>query len=99
MHGILLMADSLYVPDLDAEEKARAEGPNDVRHLGRYLIYLYTCLNCGPCHVAYDPDYPYCGPNSIWTCCHCAAVMRLQDPSPVIGTSRLNQSTVVRGST
>jgi ribosomal protein L37AE/L43A len=80
---------------------AHLEGIYDVRHIGRYLIYEYCCPDCGSQFVPFDPDYPYCGPNTVWTCRHCANVMRLVSAQPIYGRSRLagtDNVTVVRGS-
>jgi ribosomal protein L37AE/L43A len=68
--------------------KCGAETDRDVRHLGRYLTFAYTCPNCGPRHVELSPDFPYSGPNSTWTCSHCAGVMHLDSVVPVVGTPK-----------
>jgi hypothetical protein len=79
--------------------QCEAEGENDVRHLGRYLTFSYSCPNCGPNQlVDLTPDYPYCGPNSVWTCKRCASVMRLDSPIPVKGTPKACMTTLIRSS-
>jgi hypothetical protein len=79
-------------------EGCAAESDDDVRHIGRYLIFRYLCKRCGPQLVQLTPDYPYCGPNSVWTCCHCYSVMRLESQEPVVGVPKKGSTTVVRSS-
>jgi ribosomal protein L37AE/L43A len=76
---------SLYAAAPDFLARCEAETDGDVRHLGRYLSFAYTCPNCGPRVVDLTPEFPYSGPNSTWTCSHCAAVMRLDSVQPIKG--------------
>jgi hypothetical protein len=76
---------SLYVPDKDFEERCRKEGTLDVRHLGTRLIYSYQCSVHGEQFICYEPDYPYCGPNSVATCNICGDSMLLNSVVPAIG--------------
>lgn len=76
---------SLYSWNSEFLAKCRNEGDRDPRHLGRYLTYAYECPRCGRKEITLTPDYPYCGPNSTWTCSACACVMTLSSTVPVRG--------------
>lgn len=91
---------SLFVSSPDFLRRCMEEDEGDVRHLGRYLTFIYNCPNCGPREVALTPDYPYVGPNTTWPCSHCAAVMRLQSVQPVKGVpKRVTLDSIIRAST
>ncbi len=87
---------SLFVAPPDHEKKCSEEDNRDIRHLGRYLTFEYTCPNCGIRQVELPPDYPYCGPNNTWPCSHCAAVMRLNSAIPLSGIPKSCMSTILR---
>jgi ribosomal protein L37AE/L43A len=77
-------------------EQCAAEEDADIRHIGRYLTFRYACPKCGPQLVQLTPDYPYCGPNSVWTCSHCASVMKLESTTPFTGTAKNCDTTAIR---
>lgn len=89
---------SLYVASKDFLQKCQQEDDRDVRHLGRYLTFSYTCPGCGPKLVDLTPDYPYCGANSVWTCSICYEVMILNNEIPVNGIPKKCMTTRIRES-
>ena len=72
--------------------------PTDLRYFGTNATYSYLCPRCDVQLVDIPPDYPYPGPNSTATCCHCYQVMRLTSATPVEGTSRFPFVTEIRNS-